>query len=483
MKKLFFALFYFTAAMRLSAQDTSILYQSFGQHALSLQECIVRSVEQSYALQILQNEEQIACNNYSKGNAGYLPNAAANAGLNDGRLWHWQGAGHSENYIVNAGIEWTAYDGGKRRYVYEWLRQTKDKGELATTNAAERLISEIITTYYDLLRRRISAANMQKSIILSRYRLQIAQEKFLLGACSRLEVLQAEVDLNADSSMYMVYMEETNQLKIRFKQHLRMPYEQDFDIADSIIPLRNNLHKEALQQYALANNISLQIYDKNRSLAALELKQIATEYNPTINLNAAYGYAGAPYGNGSQRLGLTYGATLGIKLYDGGSRNRRERNAKLLIDNRELEYQQLEHQVMADLNMLFSSYKNYLDLLQFETANSKLAEEKADLAVEQYQRGQLTGIEMREFQNTLLESQNRLVTAFYQAKYAEVKLLELCAMTSSYLSDESSDTAANLQAYESEVRSIDQSVERMTNKMETMLERWKKRSAACRKQQ
>jgi outer membrane protein TolC len=420
----------FMAAASLTAQDTLPSY------SLSLQECIVRAVEESFEIKILQNDEQIARSNYTKGNAGYLPTATANTGISRGELNHWKKNNHNENYILNASIAWTAFDGYKRRYVYQWLQQTKDIGGLALSLASERLVAEIITIYYDLVRRQITADNMQQSMTLSRYRLQIAQEKFLLGACSRLEVLQAEVDLNADSSAYFIYVEETRQLKIKFKQRLQMPYDQDFSLTDSIIPLRNKLEMSHLHTDVLANNIALQIYRRNRSLADLELKQILAEYYPTINLNGTYGYTGVPYGNGNQSIGLVYGATLGFTFYDGGSRKRRQHNAKLQIDNRRLEYEQLEQQILTDLYTLYSSYENYLNLLQFETANSKLAIEKVDLAVEQYQRGQLTSIEMREFQNTLLDAQNRVVTAIYQAKYAEVKLIELCALASSYLGEE-----------------------------------------------
>jgi outer membrane protein TolC len=427
------------AAMRqIEAQEmplTATLAQEHPQ-TLTLQGCIVQALEQSFEIKILQNEAQVASNNFTRGNAGYLPNIAGNAGAN-GHLWHWKEASHDETLLANVGIEWSAFDGYKRRAVYEWLRETKNKGELATAQATERQIAEVIVMYYDLVRRSITADNILKSMILSRYRLKIAQEKFLLGACSRLETLQAEADFNADSSAYVVYLEGTNQLKLRFKQRLRMPYTQDFELADTAIPLRNDLDINDLYQKALTQNISLRIQDKNRTLADWERKQIESERYPYLNLNGNYGYTGALYNQPPHlhRLGFTYGATLGIKLYDGGNRQRRERNAKLQQHSRELEYQQQEQQITADLHTLYSSYTNYLDLLQLETANSRLAAEKADLALEQYQRGQLSSIEMREFQRTLLEAQNRLVTAEYQAKYAEVNLLELCAMTALYVID------------------------------------------------
>ncbi|GHT83247.1 membrane protein [Bacteroidia bacterium] len=407
----------------LTAQDT-----------LTLQQCIVRAIEQSFEVKILQNEEQIARNNFTKGNAGYLPNINGNVGAS-GHLWQWKeatDATHNEEYLANVGVDWNVFDGHKKQAAYEWLREMQHKGELNTRLAIETLISEITTLYYDLVQRNINTDNMKESLKLSRHRLRIAKEKFLLGACSRLEVLQAEVDFNADSSAYAVYVEGTQQLKFKFKQRLQIPCLQDFVVADSVILLQSDLDMQVLHGKALLQNIRLQVYDKNRAIAEWERKQTESTRYPQIKLNGSYGYLGTPY-DAPNRVGLTYGATLGIKIYDGANQRRLENNAKLQQKNRELEYQQEELQVLTDLHSLYSSYKNYLNLLQLETNNSQLAKEKAGLALEQYQLGQLSSLEMREFQRTMLEAQNRLTTALYQAKYAEINLMELCAMASTYL--------------------------------------------------
>jgi outer membrane protein TolC len=420
MKKYVFFLLLMIVSQWLPAQDT-----------LTLQQCIVRAVEQSFEVKILQNEEQIARNNFTKGNAGYLPNINGNVGAS-GHLWQWKEATNNEEYLANVGVDWNVFDGYKKQATYEWLREMQHKGELNTRLAIETLISEITTLYYDLVQRNINTDNMKESLKLSRHRLRIAKEKFLLGACSRLEVLQAEVDFNADSSAYAVYKEGTKQLKFKFKQRLQIPYLQNFVVADSVIPLQNDLDVHVLHSRALLQNIRLQVYDKNRAMAEWERKQTESTRYPQIKLNGSYGYLGTPYGT-PNRVGLTYGATLGIKIYDGANQRRLENNAKLQQQNRELEYQQEELQVLTDLHTLYSSYRNYLNLLQLETTNSQLAKEKAGLAIEQYQLGQLSSLEMREFQRTMLEAQNRLTNALYQAKYAEINLMELCAMSSTYL--------------------------------------------------
>ncbi|GHT10652.1 membrane protein [Bacteroidia bacterium] len=405
-----------------------------------MQQCIVRAIEKSFDIKILQNEEQIAANNYTRANAGYTPIITGNAAVNGEALQ--VPVAHGEQYVANIGATWNVFDGFKKQATYEWLYEMKIKGELTTRLAIETLVAEITTMYYDLVQRNIRARNLQESIGLSRHRLRIAKEKFLLGACSRLEVLQAEVDFNADSSAYVIYLDGTRQLKIRFKQRLQIPYLHQIEVADAGIALNKNLEIGDLHERVLVQNISLQIYDKNRVLSDLERQQVEAARRPYINLNGNYGYSGTPYDKPNE-LGLSYSATLGIKLFDWGNQQRMEKNAKLQEMNRELEYRKQELQVLTDLGTLYATYKNYLNLLDLETLNSKLAAEKADLALEQYQMGQLSSLEMREFQRTLLDAQNRLANAQYQVKYSEINLLQLCAMTSSYLEDNKNNSITN----------------------------------------
>jgi outer membrane protein TolC len=272
---------------------------------------------------------------------------------------------------------------------------------------------------------------------LSHFRLRIAQEQFYYGSRSRIEVLQAEADFNADSSAYATYEEGIRQLMIRLKEKLQVPFNQNIDVKDTMLNVQRNLELATLEQFALLNNTSLKIYDKNRDVSAQERRQVEAGRYTYLNFNAGYGYSGTSYSTGNnarnESLGLNYGLTLGIKIYDGGNQRRMERNVMLEQENRELEYQRQRLQLQSDLQQLYSNYLHYISLLQLEQHNMELSEQKADLAIEQYKHGQLTSIELREFQRTLLNAQDRVVNALYQTKYAEIYLKQLCGMWQTYL--------------------------------------------------
>jgi outer membrane protein TolC len=112
---------------------------------------------------------------------------------------------------------------------------------------------------------------------------------------------------------------------------------------------------------------------------------------------------------------------MGYKLFDG-NRTRERRNAQLNIENADLARLQLEQTLKADLADLWQAYKNNLRLLSLERENLITAQENHYIAHERYMLGDLSGIEMREAQQSLLDAEERILVAQYNTKLCEISL-------------------------------------------------------------
>jgi outer membrane protein TolC len=64
-------------------------------------------------------------------------------------------------------------------------------------------------------------------------------------------------------------------------------------------------------------------------------------------------------------------------------------------------------------------------LLALEKENVIAARENYDIAHERYLLGDLSGIEMREAQKSLLDAEERILVAEYNTKLCEISLLQL----------------------------------------------------------
>jgi outer membrane protein TolC len=123
---------------------------------------------------------------------------------------------------------------------------------------------------------------------------------------------------------------------------------------------------------------------------------------------------------------------VGFKLFDG-KRSRERRNAKIAIENAELQKQNIELKLFADLNNLWQSYQNNKQLLALERQNVIAARENYDIAYERYLLGDLSGIEMREAQKSLLDAEDRILVAEYNTKICEISLQLISGNISKYI--------------------------------------------------
>ena len=109
-------------------------------------------------------------------------------------------------------------------------------------------------------------------------------------------------------------------------------------------------------------------------------------------------------------------------MFDGNNQRRSLHNSVIDRESKDLRYREVEQGVKADLLTIYSAYNNNLRLISLEEQNFQTARENLDIALERYKLGSLSGIDLREVQKSLLDARERLISAHYQTKLAEVSL-------------------------------------------------------------
>ncbi|HRU13365.1 MAG TPA: TolC family protein, partial [Dysgonamonadaceae bacterium] len=82
---------------------------------------------------------------------------------------------------------------------------------------------------------------------------------------------------------------------------------------------------------------------------------------------------------------------------------------------------------------MWMAYKNNILLTQFEEESLRNALLNYEIAMDRYKLGDLSGILLREAQNSLLEAEQRLLTARYQTKLYEISLMLISGKIDEYL--------------------------------------------------
>lgn len=432
--------FIWCLASVVSAQEEPEVY--------TLKRCLEIGLENNYSIRLVKIDQQVSDNNATPANAGLLPTLDLTGGYNgdlgttrtearDTGMRTKEGAAYDQGINVNLGLNWTLFDGFNLITNYKQLQLLKQQGELNTRIAVEDFIAALASEYYNFIQQKIRLKNFHYAMMLSKERMRIVEERFHIGNFSRLDYQQAKVDFNADSAQYMKQQEALATSKIKLNELMS---NEDVNrwliIRDTLINVNPDFVYADLWKSTLLTNASLLRADQNTRLSEMALKKVLSRNYPYVKLNAGYGYSYNRYGLTSTRMrdnwGLNAGLTVGINLFDGAKKAERA-NARLEIENTKLVREQLELSLKADMSNLWQSYQNNLQMLQLERQNLVTARENYEIAHERYMLGDLSGFEMREAQKSLLDAEERLLSAEYNTKMCEISLLQLSGNIMTYL--------------------------------------------------
>lgn len=417
------------------------------QVVFDLKRCIETGLQKNYDIRIMRNNQEISDNNLTVGNAGYLPSVDLTTGYSGSVNNITQNLANGEknknngihNQLLNAGVNlnWTVFDGFNIQTNHQRLKELQKMGELNTRLTIENFVSGLTSEYYNYIQQNIRLKNLKSAVKLSKERLRIVEARYEIGAGSRLDLQQAKVDFNSDSSRLIKQYEILYTSRISLNQMMAADnIEQLIVTTDSIIEFNQFINKEDVWQKTLSSNTFLLLSNKNKNLSLLDLKTAQSENYPYLKLNAGYGYTKNIYNTGTidnqNNLGLTYGLTLGFNLFDGFNRKRKQKNARIEVENKELQYEQTILSLKADFSNMWMAYRNNIDLTNLEKENVQTAKENHEIAIERYKLGDLSGIELREAQNSLLEAEERLVQAEYNTKLCEISLMQISGQVISY---------------------------------------------------
>ena len=412
------------------------------QQPLTVEQAIATALANNYDILLSRNDSLLAELDYSYANYAFFPRLNANAGYNltsnnskqvlaDGSKRERDGI-RSNNLAASINLNWTLFDGMKMFATKKRLGQMVELGELQVKNQVITTVSEVMRTYYDLVRQQQQLKATEETMQLSEERLKLAQYKFDIGTGAKPDVLQAQIDLNAQKSSYLT--QQTNIIKTKevLNQLLAIPVDNDFLVLDTI-PITTGLLLDSIQNGLTGINPQLLLIQKSLDIAQLSLQERRAERFPTVSFNSAYNFNRTdnksvinpfqPLFN--QNRGLNYGLTATIPIFNGYNTRRLIKAAELDIEYQQLQYKKSLAGITTSITNAYKDYDLSKRTLLLEEENIKLVRENLFIARERYRLGISTFLEMREAQRSLEEANNRLIQARFNTKTAEIELLRL----------------------------------------------------------
>ncbi|WP_334055974.1 TolC family protein [Polaribacter sp. P097] len=422
-------------------------FNGFAQDVLTKERALEITLENNFGIKIAKNNLAIAENNTSIYNSGKLPTATINSGANYSRnnqslTFTDRDTGDdseisgngvvAKTYNASLALNYTIFDGFGRKYNVEQLKQTYNLTELQARETIENTYLQLFTTYFQIARLSENTDNLAEALTISKQRLQRAQYQYDYGQSTKLEFLNAQVDVNNDSIALIAAKQQLNNAKRGLNIILGKETNANF-LVETEVEYNNMLSFEELKTKTLQNNSLLKQNEQNIAISEFNVKINKASYMPSLNFNASYGYNRTRNENlinpfGAKLItsdGLNAGLNLTWNIFDGGSTKTRVANAKIALDNQQILLEQQKVNIENNLKNTWENYKNQLFILSAQEQNVQSNQNNFDRTQERFKLGQITSVEFRQAQINLINAKTALNNAKFDAKLIELQLLQL----------------------------------------------------------
>lgn len=409
------------------------------QEVLTKEQAVTLALENNYGVKIAQNAVVVAENNTSILNTGFLPTVTGAAGatynldnteaeFSNGETTTLNGA-ESTRYNASVSLNYTLFDGLGRRYNYKRLKEQYQLSELQARETIENTVIQLFSVYYNVAQLTDNLNTLEETLNITKDRLIRSEYQFEYGQNTKLEVLNAEVDINNDSINIINTKQQLKNAKRDLKLVLGETYTNDYNV-ETDVQFILQFQKDSLFEKAKSRNVALLQTEKNIAISKLDINSGKSAYLPTIGLSGSYGWNknnnnAASFVAVSTNTGLSGGLNLSWNLFDGGSTITRVRNAKVNLETQQLQKESILLTIERDFNNAWDDYINKLEIYNIQEKNIVTAQNNFERTQEKFKLGQVNSIEFRQAQLNLLNAELSRNQAKFSAKLSELQVLQI----------------------------------------------------------
>lgn len=408
------------------------------QPRLTLSDALSTALKNSYNIQLAKESLEIASINNSYGVAGGLPVVTAQASDNEqitsinqkfpdpSRDVKRDGVS-SNNLAASLTGSFLLYNGMKVKATKKRLEELQHLNQDLLNTQIQNTLAAVTTRYYDVVRQQNFLQTIQKSIEVSKKRVEVIESRKEVGMSNNADLYQAQLDLNSliqseQAQKLVISQGKTDLLNLIFVRP-----DSNIVIADTIL-VDQSLQLDQIRAM-LPNNPQLIAADQQIKVNELLERETAALRYPTLRATAGLNISRTNSGAGfilmNQSYGPTFGLNLSVPLYNGLINKKQQQVAAVNTRMAKTQKDNLLLTIETGAVKTYQAYSSSLEQLKTAKTNFELSTRLMDLVMQKFQLGQATIIDVKIAQQSFENESYRLVNLAYTAKIAEVELKRL----------------------------------------------------------
>ncbi|MFC2088540.1 TolC family protein [Calditrichota bacterium] len=289
-----------------------------------------------------------------------------------------------------------------------------------------RLEQQVAGSFYSAFQRKMSLQVSKEEYANTEQTFQITKNKVDAGLERKEELYQQELNLTSSKSNIQNDQVQLENALDELKQLIGLPLFDDIDIVAETSQESIEADLEIAINYGLKNRMELRQRNINIETSKANLIRAAATNEFKGNINLSYGFIGndekfeniydKPTEN--QQVNLS----LEIPIWDWGESEARTKAAEASVSSSRMSLEEEKNNIIIGIRKAFRNLQNQEIQIDIARQNVNMAQLTYDINLERYKNGDLTSMDLNQFQNQLSQKKIGLVNALINYKIALLDL-------------------------------------------------------------
>lgn len=417
------------------------------QQQISLSEALEIGLKNNFQIQIAQKRAEIAKNNNTRENAGNYP--TVNFNLSSNNIFNRSNNPASfipEITSINNGLvpsldgQWVIFNGFKADLNMQQFEELQLQSESQVKVAIENNIQQIMLAYYQAIIQKEQLQTLQEVLNLSEDRIEYQEVRQEFGQAGAFDIIQASDAFLNDSTALLIQKNsyETTLLNLKLAMGEENPSVR-YEPSEKLSSEAKQYIFEDLEEQMLKDNVNAQQLLIAQRLANVNSELSKSNRLPTISVAGGISYNQAffwqsgenpftqqAFGSDfSNQFNIYLNGTLTYNIFDGGARKRSIANSKIEEEIAQLNINDLQRSLSAQLRIALQNYNNQFALLDVTEKLIENAEKNLQISEERLRGGQISSFDYRAVQLAYINASQARLSTLFNLKNAEIELIRL----------------------------------------------------------
>jgi outer membrane protein TolC len=293
---------------------------------------------------------------------------------------------------------------------YRKTQLTEMVARLKADIAARGLVATVVENYYGMVAAARKLSNARQAQDETQKFLDITQKQEQGGEVAHSDTVLAQglfVKSQRDTQEAQLAL---NKARLNFSVLLFPDFRQDFGVVDDLATPRLLPPFPEIQALAAQNNPDIRAAEATVGQQQYELKSARADRLPTISFDYWYGMYANQFAvhdrEGHNNLGNAAAAQLTLPLWNWGALSSKVRQAELHVQQARTDLSLTQRQLLANLHAFYQEAELSSAQIASLRQSLDLASESLRLTLLRYQAGEVSVIEVKDAQLTLVDARN-----------------------------------------------------------------------------